>query len=113
MPERGEAGEHQWWFEIEGAPRWRNGSCPDLRCDSANPGRCGRTAAQQESDRSGSKPGGIGRYLRGHDSGVAMSGVVYTETVVHSAPEAFVADAPYQLVIVTLEGGKRVTGRVL
>lgn len=40
-----------------------------------------------------------------------MKGTVYTETVVHSAPEAFLADAPYQLVIVTLEDGKRLTGR--
>jgi len=42
-----------------------------------------------------------------------VKGVIYTETVVHSAPEAFVADAPYQLVIVTLEDGHRVTGRIL
>jgi len=41
-----------------------------------------------------------------------MRGTVYTETVVHSAPEAFVAEAPYQIVIVTLETGERVTGRV-
>jgi uncharacterized OB-fold protein len=40
------------------------------------------------------------------------TGVVYTETVVHAAPEQFVADAPYQLVIVTLDGGGRLTGRV-
>ena len=42
-----------------------------------------------------------------------MNGTVYTETVVHSAPQAFVADAPYQLVIVRLEDGRRVTGRIL
>lgn len=42
-----------------------------------------------------------------------MRGTVYTQTVVYSAPEAYVADAPYQLVIVTLEDGKRVTGRIL
>ena len=41
-----------------------------------------------------------------------MTGTVYTETLIHSAPEAFVADAPYQLVIVTLDNGTRVTGRV-
>jgi uncharacterized OB-fold protein len=40
------------------------------------------------------------------------SGIVYTETVVHAPPEQFVADAPYQLAIVTLEGGKRLTARV-
>jgi uncharacterized OB-fold protein len=42
-----------------------------------------------------------------------VRGTVYTETVVWSPPEAFLNDAPYQLVIVTLEDGKRVTGRVL
>ena len=39
-------------------------------------------------------------------------GVVYTETVVHSPPAAYAHDAPYQLVIVTLESGQRVTARV-
>ena len=41
------------------------------------------------------------------------SGTVYTETVVHAAPEAFVKDAPYQTAIVTLDGGGRITGRIL
>lgn len=41
-----------------------------------------------------------------------MTGTVYTETVVHSAPEAFAAEAPYQVIIVTLDGGGRVTARV-
>jgi uncharacterized OB-fold protein len=41
-----------------------------------------------------------------------MRGVVYTETIVHAPPVQFVNDAPYQLVIVTLEGGRRLTGRV-
>ena len=40
-----------------------------------------------------------------------MKGTVYTETVVYAAPAAFIEQAPYQLVIVTLEDGKRVTGR--
>jgi uncharacterized OB-fold protein len=39
-------------------------------------------------------------------------GVVYTETVVHSAPEAFVQDAPYQIAIVTLDRGGRITARI-
>ncbi len=39
-------------------------------------------------------------------------GVIYTETVVHAAPEQFLADAPYQLAIVSLEGGGRLTARV-
>ena len=41
-----------------------------------------------------------------------MTGVIYTETVVHAAPEQFAAEAPYQLVIVTLDEGGRVTARI-
>jgi uncharacterized OB-fold protein len=41
-----------------------------------------------------------------------QQGVVYTETVIHSAPEAFVNDAPYQMAIVSLASGGRRTGRV-
>jgi len=40
-------------------------------------------------------------------------GTVYTETVIYSAPEAFAKEAPYQTAIVTLEGGGRITGRVI
>jgi len=40
------------------------------------------------------------------------AGVVYTETVVYSPPEAYVNDVPYQLAIVELENGRRVTGRI-
>jgi uncharacterized OB-fold protein len=40
------------------------------------------------------------------------SGTVYTETVVYSPPEAYVNDVPYQLAIIELAGGRRVTGRV-
>ena len=39
-------------------------------------------------------------------------GTVYTETVVWSPPERYVADAPYQIAIVDL-GERRVTARVL
>ena len=39
-------------------------------------------------------------------------GVVYTDTVVHLAPERFAADVPYQIVIVKLDDGSRVTARV-
>jgi len=38
---------------------------------------------------------------------------VYTETVVHSAPEAYVNEAPYQIAIVVRDDGSRVTGRIL
>lgn len=41
-----------------------------------------------------------------------MRGTVYTETVIHSAPPAFAVDAPYQVAIVTLEDGKRLTARI-
>ena len=41
-----------------------------------------------------------------------MTGIVYTETLIHSAPEAFVSEAPYQVIIVTLDTGERITGRV-
>ncbi len=41
------------------------------------------------------------------------AGEVYTESVVWSAPEAFVKDAPYQIAIVVLPSGGRVTARIL
>ena len=41
------------------------------------------------------------------------TGTIYTETVVYSAPEAFVRDVPYQTAIVALDSGGRVTGRIL
>jgi len=40
------------------------------------------------------------------------SGTVYTETVVYSPPEAYANDVPYQLAIVELENGRRITGRI-
>jgi uncharacterized OB-fold protein len=40
------------------------------------------------------------------------TGIVYTETVVHAAPEQYVADAPYQLAILTLDDGHRLTARI-
>lgn len=39
-------------------------------------------------------------------------GNVYTETVIYAAPEQFVADAPYQLAIVNLDHGGRLTARI-
>jgi len=39
-------------------------------------------------------------------------GTVYTETVVHMAPPAFEKDVPYQVAIVSLDSGQRVTGRI-
>lgn len=39
-------------------------------------------------------------------------GVVYTETVVFSPPVQYAEDAPYQLAIVDLADGKRLTARI-
>lgn len=40
-------------------------------------------------------------------------GVVYTETIVHAPPEQYAADAPYQLAIIDLQDGGRLTVRIL
>lgn len=40
------------------------------------------------------------------------TGVIYTETVVHAAPAEFVGDAPYQLAIISLDSGGRLTARI-
>ena len=50
--------------------------------------------------------------MRGEHFGERVTGTVYTETVVHLAPEAFAKDVPYQVVIVTLDDGSRITGRI-
>lgn len=47
-----------------------------------------------------------------HQENSPGSGTVYTETVVWSPPEAFVNDAPYQMAIVSLEAGGRLTARI-
>ncbi len=39
-------------------------------------------------------------------------GTVYTETVVWSPPQEYVNDVPYQLAIIELDGGRRITGRI-
>jgi len=41
------------------------------------------------------------------------NGTVYTETMVYSAPEMYVNDVPYQLAIIQLDEGRRVTGRIV
>jgi uncharacterized OB-fold protein len=48
--------------------------------------------------------------MRTHD---LSEGVVYTETVVHSPPAQYAADAPYQLAIIELSTGDRMTVRIL
>ena len=40
-----------------------------------------------------------------------MKGTVYTETVVHVPPEHLLHEAPYQVILVDLAEGMRVTGR--
>ncbi len=39
-------------------------------------------------------------------------GLVYTETVVHAPPPQFAADAPYQVAIIELPTGDRITVRI-
>ena len=43
----------------------------------------------------------------------SANGAVYTETIVHSPPEQYASDAPYQLAIIDLEDGGRLTVRIL
>ena len=40
------------------------------------------------------------------------TGTIYTDTIVHLAPERFQADVPYQVVIITLDTGGRITARI-
>jgi uncharacterized OB-fold protein len=44
---------------------------------------------------------------------VSRRGTIYTETVVHLAPEAFAGDVPYQVAIVEVISGSRVTARII
>ncbi len=39
-------------------------------------------------------------------------GTIYTDTIVWSAPEQYVNEAPYQIAIVTLDAGGRLTVRI-
>ncbi len=47
------------------------------------------------------------------DQAKTERGVVYTETLVFSPPARYASDAPYQLAIVDLSDGRRVTVRIL
>ena len=78
-------------------------------------GEAGERQIPRTRDRAGREPRRLRRDLRRHDPGGGMrrTGTVYTETVIYSAPEAFANEAPYQTAIVTLDGGGRVTGRIL
>ena len=42
-----------------------------------------------------------------------MTGTIYSETVVWSAPAQYAADAPYQLALVDVDGAQRLTARIL
>lgn len=39
-------------------------------------------------------------------------GTVYTDTVIFSPPETYAADAPYQIAIIDLDDGIRLTARI-
>ena len=43
----------------------------------------------------------------------SRDGVVYTETVVWAPPEQYATDVPYQLAIIELRSGERITVRIL
>jgi uncharacterized OB-fold protein len=47
------------------------------------------------------------------NSANSQNGLVFTETIVHAPTEQFAADVPYQLAIIDLDRGGRVTVRVL
>ena len=47
------------------------------------------------------------------ESSESRDGTVYTETIVHSPPEQYAADAPYQLAIIDVDSGARLTVRIL
>ncbi len=114
------AGERQRRFEIERASGGRDGRRADLRCGAADSRGSGRAAGEAKLAWAGAESGRIGRHQRGHHSGGRMSdtlnnpgsGTIYTETVVYSPPEAYVNDVPYQLAIVELDRGRRMTGRI-
>jgi uncharacterized OB-fold protein len=40
------------------------------------------------------------------------TGTIYSETVVHIAPEAFQKDVPYQVAIVAFDNGSKLTVRI-
>jgi uncharacterized OB-fold protein len=41
-----------------------------------------------------------------------VTGIVYTESIVHAPPEPLAAEAPYQIAIIEFEDGSRVTARI-
>jgi uncharacterized OB-fold protein len=41
-----------------------------------------------------------------------MTGTVHTETTIYSPPEAFAGQAPYQLALIDLDTGARLTARI-
>ena len=38
--------------------------------------------------------------------------IIYTETVIHSAPERFASEAPYQIAVIEFPGGTRELVRI-
>src|SRR5258708_33119055 len=107
------AHQYQRRPEVQGTPGGRDRRGTDLRLGLPATRR-GRGASVGEAFAGAcAELGRVRGDRRGHHSGGGMnSGIVYTETVVHAAPEQFVADAPYQLAIVSLEEGGRLTVRV-
>ena len=47
------------------------------------------------------------------DELIPLQGVVYTETIVHSAPPRYATDVPYQLAIIDTSDSRRLTVRII
>ena len=92
-------------LKSKGHPGGRDRRGADLRPGRADSRRSRRAAAEAAFARPGAESGRLRRDLRGEHFGGRMTGTVYTETVVHLAPEAFAKDVPYQVAIVTLDDG--------
>ncbi len=111
--ERSAPGQHQRRTEVERPSGGRDRGRADLRCGDANPRRSRRAPDRAAFARASRRIwAGRARPLWSPFWGRHESGTIYTETLIQAAPEQFVADAPYQLVIVALDGGKRLTARV-
>jgi len=116
-------------FEVERPPGRCDRCRTDLRYRDPTSRRCGRAPSGASLAGARAEFGRLGCDGRSHNSGGRMTeallekarrdgakwsrpGTVYTETLIFAAPEQFVKDAPYQLAIITLDGGGRLTARI-
>jgi acetyl-CoA C-acetyltransferase len=111
-----DADQCQRGAEVQRASGGRNRRGANLRHRAATSLRGRRPAVEETFAWSCAEPGWQRCELRGNDFGKGLTGMrtgtIYTDTIVHLAPERFAADVPYQVVIVSLDTGGRVTARV-